>query len=583
MSLYYKSLPEAPQREYKEKLLRLGIKDLCFDPFIDGETWEDNVTKWPDVQFGEIYCYLVDTPGQFTRETLKAYRSLEAYNFFHSGWVHTVLSSTLGSDKCFLKAKVNRSQALSEKPHEAWVCVDTDCTILNAHCTCMAGLGEVCSHVAAILFKIEASVRLGYNKVACTSMPCLWNQNFTKKVEAVQLSQINFDKPKQDDFHQPSNAAPQQADPVFDNTASFLQKLRNSNPSAVIFTVTNPRPNPTLAKPSLPTVFSSFFDPLNARLSETELQTKCEEILRTITVSHEESHNVEKLTREQSLCTQWFQFREGRLTASKFYDICHTNVQRPSVSLIKGIMHYVPNIETPAIKWGKTKEEVALNEYAEMMKINHPSFSARRSGLMLNPNYPTLGASPDAVIDCMCCGKGLVEIKCPFKIRDTNPCEVNTPNFYLRPHAQTERGQPCTNMLPSASRHFYQVQGQMAVCDVDYCDFVCWTTRGLHVERIHRDPHFFNEKVLPLLNRFFLKAMLPEILTQRLLDANNNVQDTECICGKPESFDNMIECESGHCKVGWYHFKCVGLKSAPKGSWTCLPCRRMPPSKKNKQ
>lgn len=120
----------------------------------------------------------------------------------------------------------------------------------------------------------------------------------------------------------------------------------------------------------------------------------------------------------------------------------------------------------------------------------------------------------------------------------------------------------------------------MAVCDVDYCDFVCWTTRGLHVERIHRDPHFFNEKVLPLLNRFFLKAMLPEILTQRLLDANNNVQDTECICGKPESFDNMIECESGHCKVGWYHFKCVGLKSAPKGSWTCLPCRRMPPPRK---
>lgn len=139
MSLYYKSLPEAPQREYKEKLLRLGIKDLCFDPFIDGETWEDNVTKWPDVQFGEIYCYHVDTPGQFTRETSNAYRSLEAYNFFHSGWVQTVLSSTLGSDKCFLKAKVNRSQALSEKPHEAWVCVDTDCTILNAHCTCMAG------------------------------------------------------------------------------------------------------------------------------------------------------------------------------------------------------------------------------------------------------------------------------------------------------------------------------------------------------------------------------------------------------------------------------------------------------------
>jgi len=43
-------------------------------------------------------------------------------------------------------------------------------------------LGEVCSHAAAILFKMEACARLGYNKVACTSQPCQWNQNFTKKV-----------------------------------------------------------------------------------------------------------------------------------------------------------------------------------------------------------------------------------------------------------------------------------------------------------------------------------------------------------------------------------------------------------------
>uniref|UniRef100_A0A8W8MHN0 YqaJ viral recombinase domain-containing protein n=1 Tax=Magallana gigas TaxID=29159 RepID=A0A8W8MHN0_MAGGI len=134
---------------------------------------------------------------------------------------------------------------------------------------------------------------------------------------------------------------------------------------------------------------------------------QCEEILRTITVSHEESHNVEKLTREQK--TKCFPHQRNNAQCAKRRDTSN--------------------------QVGKTKEEVALKEYAEMMKIHHPSFSARRSGLMLNPHYPTLGASPDAVTDCMCCGKGLVEIKCPFKIRDTNPCEVNTPNFYLRPHA----------------------------------------------------------------------------------------------------------------------------------------------------
>lgn len=123
MSLYYQTLPPACQQQYREKLSKLGINKLCNDPFVQGESWVDSVSKWPDVEFGEIYCYLVDSPGQFTWETLKAYRSLEAYNFFHSGWVYTVYYSNLDcNDKCFLKAKVNRSQALSEKPHEAWVC-----------------------------------------------------------------------------------------------------------------------------------------------------------------------------------------------------------------------------------------------------------------------------------------------------------------------------------------------------------------------------------------------------------------------------------------------------------------------------
>jgi hypothetical protein len=43
-------------------------------------------------------------------------------------------------------------------------------------------LGEVCSHVAAVLFKIEAACRLGYTNPSCTSMPCKWNKTFVEKV-----------------------------------------------------------------------------------------------------------------------------------------------------------------------------------------------------------------------------------------------------------------------------------------------------------------------------------------------------------------------------------------------------------------
>ena len=36
---------------------------------------------WPPVMFSDVYCYLIETPGDFTVEKLKA------YNFVIPGWV----------------------------------------------------------------------------------------------------------------------------------------------------------------------------------------------------------------------------------------------------------------------------------------------------------------------------------------------------------------------------------------------------------------------------------------------------------------------------------------------------------------
>ena len=45
-------------------------------------------------------------------------------------------------------------------------------------------LGKVCSHVAALLFKIEAACKLGYAKPSCTSLPCEWNKSFVDNVRS---------------------------------------------------------------------------------------------------------------------------------------------------------------------------------------------------------------------------------------------------------------------------------------------------------------------------------------------------------------------------------------------------------------
>ena len=53
-------------------------------------------------------------------------------------------------------------------------------------------LGKSCSHIGAILFKIEAVVRLGYNKHASTDVPCRWNNDFVKKIEGKEKKIIFY-------------------------------------------------------------------------------------------------------------------------------------------------------------------------------------------------------------------------------------------------------------------------------------------------------------------------------------------------------------------------------------------------------
>ena len=43
---------------------------------------------------------------------------------------------------------------------EAMVLAQTDGRIISGHCDCMAGLGETCTHISALLFYVETAVRI---------------------------------------------------------------------------------------------------------------------------------------------------------------------------------------------------------------------------------------------------------------------------------------------------------------------------------------------------------------------------------------------------------------------------------------
>ena len=87
VTTYSSSLNSDNRKIYEEKLITADSTVLP-DLYALVENWKDNVKLLPDITWVDIYNYLLYTPSLYTNENLKAYKFLEAYNFFVSGHVH---------------------------------------------------------------------------------------------------------------------------------------------------------------------------------------------------------------------------------------------------------------------------------------------------------------------------------------------------------------------------------------------------------------------------------------------------------------------------------------------------------------
>ena len=98
----------------------------------------------PDIPWSDIYNYLIEYPSVFSKESLKAYKLLEGYNFFISGDAQEVYyqdSSPTNRELWLIKSEVlpRQWQGLKQKLYKAWVCIHKQRRwILTANCTWVA-------------------------------------------------------------------------------------------------------------------------------------------------------------------------------------------------------------------------------------------------------------------------------------------------------------------------------------------------------------------------------------------------------------------------------------------------------------
>ena len=75
-------------RKTDEYMLKLKSVGLDSDPYdLPKNQWSTDINIWPEINFGDIYMYLISSPGKYTHESLEAWKSLVAWSYFKAGFV----------------------------------------------------------------------------------------------------------------------------------------------------------------------------------------------------------------------------------------------------------------------------------------------------------------------------------------------------------------------------------------------------------------------------------------------------------------------------------------------------------------
>ena len=309
---------------------------------------------------------------------------------------------------------------LSEKPLTPWIIAKDNGQIVTAHCNCVAGLGETCSHVASVLWAIESGVRLR-ESLTVTQKKAYWviptsvkevpyarvrdidfigkrksrklllNSSFVKSGSSLPSASSSLSSSST--LHSTSSTqrftfptlspaakqsscssglsstsspiASQAAGPSAVEVNQFFAALAHTSSKPAILSLVEPYSSSYIPKPldeDLPVCLSELQKPEYLKYSYGELLKVAEQF--TLAITPIQAHTVESKTRLQSKSSLWFRMRCGRITASKFKSAAHTDPASPSLSLIMSICYpELTRFKTVATTWGCEHEKTALSEY----------------------------------------------------------------------------------------------------------------------------------------------------------------------------------------------------------------------------
>lgn len=341
----------------------------------------------------------------------------------------------------------------------------------------------------------------------CTSQLCRWKAPTKRKESTLRMSDANFQKHEYSKPVKRKIQSMEDFDPRPDSfkgsTQSRLPKLLKQlkGEQLCISLLLDPEYQ---VKPSQQP--SAHHVPDALQLKETIAAFKS-----SLELTCDQAREIERNTRDQRNCPLWFNVRRHRITASLFGCVVSRKPTTPPHSLVMRIIQ-PKHFSTPATEYGIEKEECATREYVTHQRNHgHSEIIVTASGVIINPLWSFLGASPDgAIYDPLNLQEpfGFLEIKCPYSARNLTPAEACAQSGFCCRLTSTGQLE-----LKETHQYYAQIQGQMALGERPWCDFVLFTLKGISVQRIRFNKTYWTTKLLPKLTSFYDNCVAPELVS----------------------------------------------------------------------
>ena len=467
------------------------------DPLEVTSGWENDMKSWPSLDLGRIFHYILERKA-FDTDYVGQYKVRKAYSYFKSGFVSQIVSLKLdgiNKDRAIFKTSVLPSQKVSCAPHTVWILIDKSGTILTAYCSCTAGLSRCCNHVIAALYKINFAVSEGLTNPSCTEVKSKFNDMSKKVIKGCKIKDITFEKhvlcreTKKPLINSTVKRSfdPRGSEPAKINEELFFEKLRDIKPTSCVLLYCENK-NEESMPPALPELAAILRDEITE-----PYEFIVDKFMSSLCFTDAQLAHLERVTRQQAACKEWYVQRKGRLTASVHKEI-HDKVAKilshksnvvttPVIAKVMGLEKDLKYL--PQIRWGNRNEENAAAAFFKVAMKEHEMPQISSCGIFLCPQFQHISASPDRIMTCKCCPASCIEIKCPFSLKET-AFNLGWQHLGFMEKAGDQI------VLKKSHKYYAQVQGQMACSGCERSYFVVWdpVSKVPHIEVIMFDKQF---------------------------------------------------------------------------------------------